>query len=483
MEVRVLGPLEVHADGGAVAVSGAKLRALLAVLALHANRPVSTERLALAVWGDEAPRGTMKAVKVQVSRLRRALGETGVLETTPAGYRLALGPDELDAERFERAVAAGRAALAAGDARGASELLRGALALWRGAPLEEFAWAPFAPPETQRLEELHLEALESRVEADLAAGRHGELVAELKRLTAEHPWRERLHVQSMLALYRSGRQADALAAYRQARRVLVDELGIEPGPELRRVHDAVLAHDASLDARPVSRTAPPRRARTLPAPPNRTIGRAGELRALIDRLRAGAIRLLSLTGPGGVGKTRLALEAARAVEPDFADGVCLVSLAAVKRPQDVPGTIVSALSIVPLAGESAEDAADRQARAAGDRQLRAPAGGSVIHRASPRGRPGNHRAGHESRTAGCQRRARLPGRAPRASRAGDADGRRRAAPRRCGCVVLRARPSARPRLRLVRRQRGRRRGDLPTTRWAAAGHRTGGGALRAVVPS
>src|SRR5689334_6837533 len=359
MEVRVLGPLEVRANGGAVAISGAKLRALLAVLALHANRPVSTERLALALWGEEAPPGSIKAVTVQVSRLRRALGDTGVLETTPAGYRLVVGPDELDAERFERAVAAGRAALAGGDARGASELLRGALELWRGAPLEEFAWAPFAPPEMQRLEELHLEAVESRVEADLAAGRHGELVAELKRLTAEHPWRERLHVQLMLALYRSGRQADALAAYRQARRVLVDELGIEPGPELRKVHDAVLAHDDSLDARPLSRLTPPRRARTLPAPPNRTIGRAGELRVVIDRLRAGGVRLLSLTGPGGVGKTRLALEAARAVEPDFADGACVVSLAAVKRAHDVAGTIVGALEIVAQAGESPEDAVER----------------------------------------------------------------------------------------------------------------------------
>src|SRR3954451_22627395 len=192
MEVRVLGPLEVHADGGAVAVSGAKLRALLAVLALHANRPVSTERLALALWGEDAQPGTRKAVTVQVSRLRRALGDIGVLETTPAGYRLVVGPDELDAERFERAVAAGPAALASGNALRASELLRGALDLWRGAPLHEFAWEQFAPPEIRRLEELRLSALESRVEAELVAGRHAELVAELQRLTGEHPWRERL---------------------------------------------------------------------------------------------------------------------------------------------------------------------------------------------------------------------------------------------------------------------------------------------------
>jgi predicted ATPase/DNA-binding SARP family transcriptional activator len=352
MDVRILGPLEVGADDGAVVVNGAKLRALLAVLAVHANRPLSAERLALALWGEDAPPGALKAVKVHVSRLRRALGDPGVLETTPAGYRLVVDPD---AERFERALAAGRAALAAGDARGASDLLRDALDLWRGTPLEEFAWAPFAPPEMQRLEELHLEAVESRIEAELAAGHHSELVAELTRLTAEHPWRERLHVQLMLALYRCGRQADALAAYQHARAVLVDQLGIEPGPELHRVHQAVLAQDAALDIDGIRRPAMSRRAQALPAPPNRTIGRERELEAVIEQLRAGAVRLLSLTGPGGVGKTRLALEAARAVEPDFADGAWLVSLAAVKRPEDVAGTIVNALAIVPLAGEPADD--------------------------------------------------------------------------------------------------------------------------------
>ena len=244
---RILGPLEVRADGRAVELSGAKLRALLAVLALQANRPVSTERLALALWGEDAPPGAMKAVQVYVSRLRRALGDTDVLETTPAGYRLVVAPDELDAERFERA-AGGRSAGAGRGGRGARgrAAARGA-GLWRGAPLEEFAWAPFAPPEIQRLEELQLSAVESRVEAELAAGRHAELVAELQRLTGEHPWRERLHAQLMLALYRSGRQAEALEAYRHAREVLVEQLGIEPGPELHSVHQAVLAHDAALD--------------------------------------------------------------------------------------------------------------------------------------------------------------------------------------------------------------------------------------------
>jgi predicted ATPase/DNA-binding SARP family transcriptional activator len=359
MDVGILGPLEVRADGRAVELGAAKLRALLAVLALHANQPVSAERLAIALWGEAAPPGATKVVQVYVSRLRRALGESDVPETTPAGYRLALAPDELDAARFERAAAAGRSALAAGDVERAAELLRGALGLWRGAPLAEFAWAPFASAEIQRLEELHLDAVETRIEAELAAGRHAALASELYRLTREHPWRERLHVQLMLALYRSGRQTEALEAYRCARRQLVEQLGIEPGPELHRVHQAILGHDRELDTGAKDESKRYWRAGVLPVPPNRTIGRADELRAVAERLRAGGLRLLTLTGPGGVGKTRLALEAARAVEPDYADGASFVSLAAVARARDVAGAIVSALGIVPVAGESTEEAVER----------------------------------------------------------------------------------------------------------------------------
>jgi predicted ATPase/DNA-binding SARP family transcriptional activator len=359
MEFRILGLLEVRANGRAVEISGAKRRALLAVLALHANRPVSMERLAAALWGENAPPGAIKAVQVNVSRLRRALGEDGVLETTAGGYRLVVGPGELDLERFERALASGRRALAVGDVECAAEVLRGALGLWRGAPLEEFGWAPFAPPEIRRLEELRLSAVESRIEAQLAAGRHAELVAELPQLTREHPWRERLHAQLMLALYRGGRQADALEAYRHAREVLVEQLGIEPGPELHSVHQAVLAHDPALDAPLPAVSARGRRGSALPAPPNPTIGRARAVRAIAERLRAGETRLLTLTGPGGVGKTRLALEAARAVELDFADGAHWVSLADVQLSQDVSAAIVNALAIIPLTGESADDAVER----------------------------------------------------------------------------------------------------------------------------
>ena len=333
MQFGILGPLEVRADGRSVPLGGAKPRAALALLALHANQAVSAERVAVALWGEDAPPSAVKTVQVYVSRLRKALGDPGVLLTTPAGYCLRVRPGELDAERFERQVADGREALAAGGAEHAAAQLREALGLWRGPPLAELAATPFAPAEIARLEEQHLAALELRVEADLAAGRHAELIGELQQLTSQHPWRERLHAQLMLALYRSGRQADALEAYRHAREVLVEQLGIEPGADLHDLHEAILAHDPAIDAPPAPQSLPGVRA--LPAPPNRTIGRAHELEAIGERLQSGSLRLLTLTGPGGVGKTRLAIEAARSAEGNFADGARFVPLAALQRSEDV----------------------------------------------------------------------------------------------------------------------------------------------------
>jgi predicted ATPase/DNA-binding SARP family transcriptional activator len=357
MEFSILGPIEVRANGRASALGGLKPRGLLAMLLLHANEAVSAERLALALWGEEAPAGAVKTVQVHMSRLRRALEDPDLLMTTPAGYRLRVRPGELDVERFEQRVADGRGALAAGEPEGAAALLREALELWRGPALAEVAALPFAPAEIARLEEQHLEALELRVEADLATGRHAELIGELHQLTGEHPWRERLHAQLMLALYRSGRQADALEAYRHAREVLVEQLGIEPGAELSELHQAILTQAPAIDAP----AAPPRLpgVRALPAPPNRTIGRAHALEAIGDRLQSGSLRMLTLTGPGGVGKTRLALEAARRVQGHFADGASFISLADLQGPEDVPAAVVSALGIVMLSGESAEQAVER----------------------------------------------------------------------------------------------------------------------------
>ncbi|WP_053226307.1 BTAD domain-containing putative transcriptional regulator [Solirubrobacter soli] len=356
MQFGILGPLEVRADGRAVMLGGAKPRAVLAVLALHANQSVSAERLAVALWGEDVPPSAVKTVQVYVARLRKALGDPDRLVTTPAGYSLRVGPGELDAERFERLLGDGRRALKAGRGDDAAAELRQALDLWRGPPLAELASAPFAPAEITRLEEQHLAAVELRVDADLAAGRHAELVGELQQLTARQPWRERLHAQLMLALYRSGRQADALEAYRHAREVLVEQLGIEPGAELHELHEAILAHDPAIAA---AARSDERGDGSLPAPPNQLIGRRRELADIGERLRSSSGRMLTLTGPGGVGKTRLALEAARAVAADFADGARLVQLAAVSEPEAVPAAIVRALGIVVLAGESPGQAAER----------------------------------------------------------------------------------------------------------------------------
>jgi peptide/nickel transport system substrate-binding protein len=246
LEFRVLGPFEVSEGGRPLDVGSGKQRALLALLLLRAGQVVSTDGLIDALWGERPPPSAPNSVHIYVSRLRRALGN-GRLETRGHGYLLRLGPQELDLGRFERLLVEGRELLAGGDATRAAETLRAALSLWRGPPLSDFASEPFAQIEIARLEELHQAALEERIEADLALGRHAELVPELEALVREHPLRERLRAQLMLALYRSGRQADALAAYRQARRTLGEELGLEPGRALQELERAILRQDADLD--------------------------------------------------------------------------------------------------------------------------------------------------------------------------------------------------------------------------------------------
>jgi DNA-binding SARP family transcriptional activator len=260
MEFCVLGPLEARRDGRPVALGGAKQRALLAVLLLHAGEVVSTDRLIDELWGDDPPATAAHTVQVFVSRLRKALGDGGAaLVTAAPGYAVRLEPGALDLERFEQLVSEGRSALEEGDADAASARLRDALALWRGPALADFSYEAFAQPAIARLEELRLSALADRIEADLALGRHGELIGELESLVAEHPLRERFRGQLMLALYRSGRQADALDAYQEARRVLVEELGIEPGPPLQRLERAILVQDAALELpeRPRARRSAP----------------------------------------------------------------------------------------------------------------------------------------------------------------------------------------------------------------------------------
>jgi class 3 adenylate cyclase len=245
LELRLLGPLEASKAGKTISVGGPKPRALLAVLVLDLGRVVSVDRLVEELWPGDPPETAAHAVQVYVSQLRKALGTEALARRGP-GYALEIDPERVDVARFTKLVTDGREALALDDAGNAAALLRDALALWRGPAFADFAYEPFAQTEISRLEELRTVALEERIEADLALGRHAELVSELEALVEVHPLRERPRAQLMLALYRSGRQADALSEYRRAREGMIDELGIEPGPELKALESAILRQDESL---------------------------------------------------------------------------------------------------------------------------------------------------------------------------------------------------------------------------------------------
>ena len=260
MEVRLLGPLELADGGRLIAYGGARQRAVLALLVLHANQVLASERVLMELWGEDAPPGAANALQAAVSRLRRALPQ-GRLVTRPPGYLFRAVPDEVDLSRFERLLAQGRQALADGAAAEAADTLAEALALWRGPALADFRYEPFAQAEIARLEELRLVCVEERVDADLALGAGAELVGELQRLVAAQPLRERLRGQLMLALYRSGRQAEALEAYREVRELLLEELGLEPAPALGELEGAILRHDPALRTAP----APTPAAATVPA--------------------------------------------------------------------------------------------------------------------------------------------------------------------------------------------------------------------------
>jgi DNA-binding SARP family transcriptional activator len=246
MEFRILGALEAWDRGSEVPLGGPKPRALLTVLLLHANEVVAADRLIDELWGEDSPERAAGALRVNVSRVRKAL-PPDVLTTRSPGYVLRVEPDELDLHRFERLVDEGRSLLGRGLAAEASQRLRDALALWRGPALADFAYERFAQAAIARLEEIRLVATELRIDADLSLGRHDELVGELEELVGENPLRERLRRCLMTALYRSGRQAEALDAYQDARRALVDGLGIEPSAELKELEQAILRHDSLLD--------------------------------------------------------------------------------------------------------------------------------------------------------------------------------------------------------------------------------------------
>lgn len=251
MELRILGPLEVSSGDGPLPLGGPNQRALLALLLLHANAAVSRERLIDDIWGESPPKTAEVSLNGYVSRLRKLLrnGDGVVLETRSDGYALVLDPERLDVTRFQRLIAEAREARLEGRPGDAEKLLEASLALWRGRALADLEYAPFAQSEIARLEELRLGAIEDRIETQLELGRHSAVVGDLERLVVEHPYRERLRAQLMLALYQGGNQAAALELYRSTRKLFADELGIEPGAELQRLEHAILNQDPTLEPR------------------------------------------------------------------------------------------------------------------------------------------------------------------------------------------------------------------------------------------
>jgi DNA-binding SARP family transcriptional activator len=322
MDFHILGPIEAIEGDRPLALGGAKQRALLGMLLLHANEVASSDRLIDELWAGERRDEAARTLQVAVSRLRKALepgrptgAESRVVVTRAPGYELRTDPERLDVKRFEALVSKGRRALAAGDARVARARLGEALCLWRGPPLADLAYESFCQAESARLEELRLAALEERIAADLALGRHTELVGELRALAREQPLRERLRAQLMLALYRSGRQAEALDAYADARATLVEELGIEPSREVRELHQAILEQDPGLDL--ITVIEPPLKDEAVQGVEPRGVGvfvgrerELDELRASLEDAFAGRSRLVLVGGEPGIGKSRLAGELA-----------------------------------------------------------------------------------------------------------------------------------------------------------------------------
>jgi DNA-binding SARP family transcriptional activator len=329
VRIGILGSLEVWAaDGAGVAVGGPRPRALLVLLALNANRVVGIDAIVAAQYGDEPPADAAGAIQAHVSRLRKVVPD---VTFDGAGYRLAVDPDDVDALRFERLAAEGRRLLAAGAHDKAAGVLREAMGLWRGPALVDL---PHGSARAARLDELRLGALEDLVDAELALP-SGTSVAELQALAATHPLRERLRGQLMRALHATGRQAEALAEFEDTRRLLADELGADPSPELSATHLAILRADTA-----------PRRV-GLPAQLTSFVGRADEL-ARLRELRSA--RLVTVLGPGGTGKTRLAVEAARDRD------TCFVDLSPVASADLVPPALLGALGLresgfVPSAGD------------------------------------------------------------------------------------------------------------------------------------
>jgi predicted ATPase/DNA-binding SARP family transcriptional activator len=338
VRIAILGDVQVLEGDTAIEVSGTRQRALLALLAVHAGTTLSDHRILEELWGDSLPDNPSNALQKRISELRKIVGADRLLRRSD-GYVLDVPRRDIDLFEFEDQIERGRRALDAGSIVDASESLTAALSCWRGDPLAEFADLPFARATAARLEDLRWAAIEDRVEADLAMGCHHEVASELHALVDEQPLRERLIGQLMVSLYRSGRQTDALRAFSEARERLGDELGLEPGPELRALELAILNHDPGLDAPPGP--AGPPRVGNLPAQVSTFVGRDADFAQLVEALRDN--RLVTLTGPGGSGKTRLALEVGRHLSDTTPDGVWLAELAPLADGAAVDNTTALAL--------------------------------------------------------------------------------------------------------------------------------------------
>jgi predicted ATPase/DNA-binding SARP family transcriptional activator/Tfp pilus assembly protein PilF len=375
---RVLGPVEAWTDERRLVLGGPRQVALLAFLLLHANRAVSADALIDAVWGSERD-GAAKRLQMGVLRLRRSLAalddqDGSRLRTVSGGYLLSVRPGELDAEVFAERVREGRRVLEEDDPARASGLLGESLGLWRGPPLAEVAFEDFAQAEIRRLEELRLVALETRIDADLQLGHHGGLIPELEARLAEQPTRERIAGQLMTALYRSGRQTDALEVYQRTRAHLAKELGLDPGPALRTLRDQILGQDAVL-AEPGSSSITTAgglehdgpgflagasvahrsvRPSNLPTPATALVGRAQEVSLALELLATREVRLLTLWGPGGSGKTRLALDVAARALSRYRNGAWIVLLAPIPNRELMVAELARVLDVPPVPGESLE---------------------------------------------------------------------------------------------------------------------------------
>jgi DNA-binding SARP family transcriptional activator len=386
VEFRVLGPLEVRTDDGRpLAITRPRQRALLCVLLLHASQPVPAGQLIDLLWDSAPPQTAAGTLRTHVWAVRRLLGAGAArLRTLPAAYQLQVAPDELDLLEFTRLSSEGRQALAGGDFATAAERLDRALRLWRGAPLSDLPAAPALSAEVARLEEERLAAQESLLEARLTLGQHHGVAGEIRALVTANPLRERLWALLITALYRAGRQADALAAYAQVREVLVREIGVEPGAELQRLQRRVLAADPDLDApQATAATTPPRPAtpRQLPADIATFTGRGEELKRLGVLLDAhdepaGPVVISAIDGMGGIGKSALAIHTAHQLADRFPDGQLYLDLQgstpglAPLEPLEALGRMLRALGLGPDAiPRELDEAAGRFRSLAAERRL------------------------------------------------------------------------------------------------------------------